>query len=306
MALASNSSIASIALLLGMSLTAFAQDASPPAQTPPAPSPPAQSNSGQIRRPSRDLEPYIIEDGGLSLELFYWMTPNRPRLRGGSLVDNPDDYNIALPGGWKDTPGAVLSFPAGRQHTLRVSYFRTKGSGGFTTDKDLPIFGVGYTAGDFLTAQYKIQNGKVTWDFLSYTFPSTRIRFKTLWSAQYTTITTTLDAPFKDLTVDPATLVVNGNQGIARKQLFSPLFGIGFGQAVSKHFRWEVNTSGFGLPHKASTWDAEATAAIRAGHFELLVGEKVFSIKTTPHDDAYMRVKLAGAYGGVRFYWDNR
>ena len=57
--------------------------------------------------------------------------------------------------------GFTFSVPAGKQNSLRISYFRVTGSGDTVAASDLALFSVGYTAGDFLTTKYKLQNVKL-------------------------------------------------------------------------------------------------------------------------------------------------
>lgn len=240
-----------------------------------------------------------IEDGGFSIESSYWLTKATPLLRPGRSSTATNLATLDYPGEAGGSPGFQFSVPAGRQNTLRISYFRTKGAGDFTAPADMTLFSTGYTAGDVLRTDFKLQNTKVSWDFLSYTWDRSRVRFKTLWEAQYTLIESTIDAPQK-YTADSTTSYL----AASKKNLFAPMFGIGLEQVLSRHFRWEVKASGFGYPHRASVWDAQASVVIRLGQAELLAGEKVFAVKTSPRDDAYFKQTLPGAFVGIRYYWD--
>jgi len=240
--------------------------------------------------------PYI-EDGGISVEPFYWLTSSRPKVRDGKLTaasDKPGNFDF--PGKAKGAYGLVASFPAGRQNSLRITYFRSKGSADTVLANDMNLFTVGYLAQDRLFTDYTVQHAKVSLDFLSYTFQN-NVRFKTMWGGQATMVEGNVDAPLR--AADTGILF-----GTSKKWLFYPSFGVGFGQAASKHFRWEAQASGFGIPKRGAQWDADGAAVIRLGRAEILGGYKVFSVKTSPRDDLYFRQRLSGPYVGLRWYFE--
>lgn len=256
----------------------------PPAK--PAPAKAAQTNGR------------TTNDGGFSLGLFYWDTAAHPVLRGsagpGAALD--------LPGKSGRSPGFVLSFPAGRHNTnntLRVSYFQTKGSGDTVAPQDVVLFDQNLTNGDYLQTQYKIQNVKVSFDYLTYPNPpgSTGFRLKTLWEVQYTNIKTIINAPLVvDSTGAAAPVTAQGSRTI-----IFPTFGLGFEQIVSRNFRIEGKASGFGIPHHAAIWDADAAAVIRVKGVELALGYKGFYFKTSPQNAQYVIGTLSGAFVGLRW-----
>src|SRR4051794_32885383 len=65
-------------------------------------------------------EPYVIEDGGFSLEPLYWLNRAQPVLRGGAAatVDGGLDFGGQSKYGY----GGIVSMPAGPQNSLRFSY----------------------------------------------------------------------------------------------------------------------------------------------------------------------------------------
>jgi hypothetical protein len=247
--------------------------------------------------PDRAPESPYIEDGGISVQPWYWMISARPLVRDGKLrsASKPGDFDF--PGKSRGAFGVTFSVPAGKQNSLRFSYFRATGSGNTVATADLALFSIGYTTGDVLTTTYKIENVKVSWDFLTYTFGK-NVRVKTLWEGQATGFNTEVNAPLK-ATASGTSYLANG-----KKWLFYPTFGLGLEQAMSSHFRWEAKGSGFGLPHRGSLGDVEASAVLRLGRIEVLGGYKYFSVKTSPKAEAYFRQTLHGPYAGVRWYFD--
>jgi hypothetical protein len=264
---------------------------------------PSQSvTPGQTKPPD---EPYILEDGGLSIEPMYWLNRAQPTLRGGvpaaaSLTQEGLDYF----GTAKNSVGGELSMPAGRSNSLRISYFRVQGNSNTTEAQTVSLFGEGYSPGDYLNSHYTLQSAKISWDYLGYTWHkrSGAIRLKTLYEVQYATISTTVFAPFKPLATDSSgntdTNVASGGRFV-----LLPTLGLELEEALGHHFRWELKGSGFGIPHRADIWDAEATLALRLHQFELLAGEKAFHFKTSPQNDEYFADTLSGAYVGIRYYW---
>lgn len=247
--------------------------------------------------------PNIIEGGGFSAQVSYWLTSSAPLLRGGkqNLAPAGQSPNFDLPGKGKPAMAAMVSLPAGKENTLRISGFRAQGTGNTTAGGDLALFQSGYNTGDYLATAYKIEHAKVSWDYLSYTYAASGLRVKTLWEAQFTAIHGRVHAPFKDVTTDSSG---NTNFNIAEgtKNVILPSFGLGLEQAPAKAFRWEARASGFALPGRSYTWNAEAAAVIRMGKFELLGGGRAFSVKTSSKDDAYYKQTLYGPYVGLRWY----
>ncbi len=254
----------------------------------------------QTKRPPE--EPYIIEDGGLSIEPIYWFNRAQPTLNGGATTTGFS--NLSYPGHANRGLGGVLTIPAGRSNSLRFSYFRIQGNANTTETQNVTIFGEGFSPGDYLAARYTLQNAKISWDYLSYTWykPSGKIRLKTLYEVQYTNIATTAFAPLKPQTTD-ASGNIDTNSTSGSKNLIYPSLGVEFEQAIGRHFRWEAKGSGFGLPHRADIWDAEVSIAIRVRQIEILGGEKAFHFKTSPKGDQYFVDTLSGPYVGVRYYW---
>jgi hypothetical protein len=123
-----------------------------------------------------------------------------------------------------------------------------------------------------------------------------------LYEVQFTTVHSQIDAPLKEVTTDSSGNLVS-NSASGTRQFFSPTLGGALEQALGRHFRWEAKASGFGLPHRADLWDAEASAIVRFRQWELLAGEKAFHFKTSPNNTEYLAGTLSGSYVAVRWYW---
>ncbi len=244
-------------------------------------------------------DPEILEDGGFSIGAFYWFSQPQPYLFSGSTATAFGDLGYF--GKSKRPEGAEVNIPAGRADTLRISYFRVQGDTNETLGVPETIFSEAFSAGDYMASTYRIQNVKVSWDYLSYTFQN-RIRFKTLYEAQWTTVSTDVSAPFVAATTDSSGNV-NNNSAHGSKNLFYPTFGVKFEQPVTKSFRWEAKTDAFGLPHHSDIWEAQVDAALRIRSLELFAGGKLYHLKTGPQTDQYFADTLQGAFVGVRYYW---
>jgi hypothetical protein len=246
-------------------------------------------------------DPKILEDGGFSIEPIYWLTRAQPKLTGGSQALTPYQ-DLAYAGKSRNAYGVEIGIPAGRANTLRLSYFRVLGSANSTIGSNgATLFSEAYAAGDYIVSSYNVQDAKISWDYLSYTFKN-RIRFKTLYEVQYLTIGTSISAPLIPETYDSTTGNTDTNSSTGTKNVILPTFGAEFEQPINKHLRWEFKGSGFGLPHKSVIWDAQADVALRFSSLELFAGGKAFHFKTSPNSDDYFTDTLQGAYFGIRYY----
>jgi hypothetical protein len=102
-----------------------------------------------------------------------------------------------------------------------------------------------------------------------------------------------------DSSGNPITYATTGN-----RWFIGPEFGIGVAYYSGRHFRVEANAAGFTIPRHNTVWDADASANVRFGHFELRIGAKAFHFKTSTESDFYTRGTLAGAFAGLRWYSD--
>lgn len=299
-------------LMLCCQAAAWAQQApAQPGQTAPqsAPLPPSAAQEAASTpktaanaKPPSPADPYVIEDGGFYLEPIYWLNHAQPQLHGGATATSPGDYDYN--GQANASIGGEIGFPAGPQNTLRISYFRVSGSANQTLAVPALIFTENYSPGDFVTANYRLQSAKVSWDYLSYNWHKRggTLRLKTLYEFQWVNFSANFDAPLKAVTTSVSGTTDN-NIANGSKSMFYPSFGLGLEQGLGRHFRWEASGSGFGIPHHGNLWDAQADIAIRVGPVEAIAGGKVFHVTTSPNGDEYFRDTLSGAFVGLRYYW---
>jgi hypothetical protein len=278
----------------------------PPAQPPPTPPPSAPATptapKPTIQREETPLKPQASPDrdtGGdaLSIEPFYWMltSPN-------PIISKAHGSNFVLPGAIdltgnaKFAMGAIVTIPTGKENSLEFTYFRMQTSAFPTLGQDSIFESNEFPPGDLLHISYKLQTMKLSWNYLTYPFPSNgaKFRLKTLWEVQYVNADGLIEAP----------LDVNTTATDISKSIILPTLGLGIEYHPSKHFRLEWKGSGFGIPHHADIWDTEASAVIRTRRIELLVGGRAYHYKTSPQGiDQFFTQTLWGPYGGLRFIW---
>ncbi len=294
-----------LACLLLAAVAGESQDpASAPAQAPaaqaPTAEPPAAAQPSATLRPPREVPSTVNTGQGLSFEPIYWLPHARPVLRGGTADIQVDPGNLNYTSNPDRAIGGRITIPIGKNGSLRVSYFQTQSTGFATAPTDLNLFGTLITKGDLIATRYRVESFKASYDYLTYFWKrgNAELRLKTLWEVQRVSVTNEADefVPNTD-----GTFSINTATG--SRHLLYPTFGLGLEHTMSKHFRWEAKGSGFGLPHKGDLADAEASAAFRIGHFELLGGGRLLHFKTSPKSDQYNAGTLYGPYVGIRYYW---
>src|SRR3954447_22911853 len=155
---------AALCFALATVAPSFGQSSTPPD------SPQSQTSSTPriVDTPAPPEEPAILEDGGFSIQPNYWLNRAQPKLHGGAAATAPGDFNYT--GDASASVGGEIGIPAGRSNTLRFSYFRVQGLTDATFGNDTTLYSEPYSAGDFLNANYTIQEAKISWDYLSYTW----------------------------------------------------------------------------------------------------------------------------------------
>jgi len=286
-----------LSLLLALPVVSPAQPAAPQ-QQPPAP-PPAAPAKPNVE-PPKPSEPQTGENA-LSLEIFYWLSRGHPDLRTGATNLGPNPSDLSFPAKTKGAPGAVLSVPAGRENSLRFSYFRASGASNATAPQDLTVFSTAYNKGDYVESNYVLNNIKISYDYLSFPFPvkGSKFRLRTLWEAQYTSIKSTFNAPLKPTSDSAGNLIVNDTSGA--KSFIYPSFGLGVGYVPSRRLRVEAKASGFLFPHRPTIWDAQGTINYRFRRVEVALGARAFHFRTSPKNEQYFLGTLFGPYLGLRF-----
>lgn len=290
------------------------QQQTPPGQQPPETAPPQPRNPIQEAPPELPKYPDIRLPG----ETGYWVG-----LMGFASRENPifdkgkgsaftTSSQIHFQGTPKVAQGAEVGLALGRHNALRISYFRNQGSGSTTSGTDLQIWDQTYTAGTLVSTNFKLQNVKISFDYLTWPYPveARKYRLKTLWQIQYTSIQSVFDAPLLPHYDSSGNLLLDssGNPisyvGTGTKWFVSPTFGLNFTDYITRNFRLELEGSGFGIPHRSAIWDTDATANLRLGHFEIRLGAKGFHFKTSTKADFFMRGTMFAPLVGIRWMSD--
>jgi hypothetical protein len=304
--------ILSLGLLAG---AAWGQGQEQQKPDPDRPMPPGSASRPQIQAPPAPPPrlPDVRQPGetGWWFGLNAWFPTQKPKWDKGRGAAFDDSARVDLQGKPKYAEGAELGLAVGLHNTLRFSYFETRASGGIPNiPKQLQLWEQTYEAGTYLQTSYRLQHGKMSFDYLTWPFPveSRRFRLKTLWQVQYTSIRTSFDAPFKPLIDDSGNPILDasGNlisyAGIGTRYFISPEFGLGAAYYSGRHIRWEANAAGWTWPHRNTVWDADTSLNFKYGHMELRVGAKAFHFKTSTQQDYYGRGTIGSAFVGVRWY----
>ena len=267
------------------------------AQPPQPPAAPAQTSPQSPQQTNAELPKKAKDTTGdnvLSVEVFGFLPRSSPSLKAG-LQTIDVNANLNFPSSTKPGGGFLVAVPAGRLNTLQISAFVAEGSGTTTAPKNLTLFGQSFPTGDQLVVGYRIINTKISWNYYTYPDPPTsKLRFRTLWEVQYTTMNSRTDAPLDN----------NATRAAGTKSLIYPTIGGALEYHVNRNLRFDLKGSGFGVPHHAVIWDAEAAAVIRTGKLDIHVGGKAFHLKTSVQGDQYYSATLWGPYLGIQ--WSSR
>jgi hypothetical protein len=248
---------------------------------------------------------------GFSFGGSAWFASPKPFIVKGSAVNNyPGDTQLL--GTPKLDQGFELSMALGSHNAVRVSYFGSQASGGSAIPSQLQLWDQYYSAGVFVATNYHLKNLKLSLEYLTWPYPAkeSRFRLKTLWQAQYTSIYSGFDAPYEPTTDALGNYLTdaNGNALTYRTQgvdhFILPSVGVEVQEWVRPHFRLEASASGFDLPHRANTWDADASANIRFLHYELRLGVRGYHFRTSPTQQYWFHSTTVGPFIGLRVYSD--
>lgn len=301
-----------IGLLACLSAWGQAQEQQPPENRPPAPGSSSRPTIQQPPPPPPRL-PDVRQPG----ETGWWIGINgglptqKPIFDKGKGAAFTDESRVTMQGKPKYEAGAELGLAVGLHNTLRFSYTDVKASGNIgSIPTQLRLWDQTYEAGTYLATNYRLQHGKMSFDYLTWPFPveSRRFRLKTLWQVQWTQIRTIFDAPQKPIIDENGfpVLDASGNPisyvGIGSRWFVSPQFGLGAAYYSGRHFRWEANAAGWTWPRRNTVWDADTSANLRYGHLEFRVGAKFFHFKTNTQSEFYGIGTQGSAFVGVRWY----
>jgi len=292
------------------------------APKPPAPSPVAppdaplqqEPKTGPIVTAAPELPKY--PDVRLPGETGFWLGINlsvpkeSPIFDRGHAATFPQSSLVIMQGSPKYEAGLEFGIALGLHNALRISYWGIRAAGDFTAPQDLTLWNQTYTKGTLVSTNYRIQDLKLSFDYLTWPYPveSRKYRLKTLWQVHYLSARSGFDAPLLPLVDSTGAPLVDasGNPvnyaGQGTKWWVTPTFGLGWTQYVSRNVRIDINGSGFLLPHRWTVYDTDASVNFRVGHFELQGGAKAFHYKSSPADEFFIRNTMASVFFGVRWY----
>jgi hypothetical protein len=228
-----------------------------------------------------------------SVALYNWRPSGGPSLIGGTNSVNALAQTLGELGKPSQANGILLTLRAKGPTRLELSYWDMRNTSDLIAPRDLSVFGANISAGDYLAVDYRIRSAKLSWNYLSYPVPTldAKLRIKTLFEVQYTTMTPGIVFPFKvDLPVKTTSRILLPTFGLGAEYVLSP-----------KHFRMEARFSGFGLPGHSVIWDGEGSLVGRFGSVEIFGGMKGYHFRTSTKTDIYMDATLWGPNAGLRW-----
>jgi hypothetical protein len=299
--------------LLWLPLAASAQQTPPstPVQTTPTPlqttpSTAAQQQTAQAAPASgkKPKVPDYPDPRTLTIGVFWWQTipGSGPNIMGGALATGyGSETGLGADHG---TPGIEVSVPITRTGVLHLEGFESRGDGTKTEKNTTTVFSTPFMPGDFLSNSYNIRSAKLYLEdlFHPYKFPVSRFRLNTLWEVQVIDIGATLDAPLKAVNFDSSGNAIP-TTAVGAKTNVLPSFGFSAEYAIRPHILFRAAATGFGLPHWADLWDADATVSYRRKDWEIVGGFKALHFKTSPKGDEYLSDTLSGAIVSIRHHF---
>jgi hypothetical protein len=304
-----------------------AQTGAPPQPAPSAPEsqapqpPPDQSDPSQTQEagspvltiPELPKIPDLRMPGekGISLGVSAWFTNQQPELRKGTFAYTYPG-NIGFQGKPKVDQGADFAVAVGKHNVLRASFFRSSAAGNTVAPTDLGIITQYYLKGDQLATNYRLTSLKLSFEYLTWPYPvkNSRFRLKSLWEVEYTQVRVGFDAPLVATTDSLGNPLTDASGNLlsystsAKYRYYLPEIGLKAQYYVRPGLRLEASAAGFDIPHHANTWDAEATANVRFGHYELQLGLRGHHYRTSPQQDFWVRGNMMGPFVGLRLYSD--
>lgn len=291
----------------------------PAPQTAPAASPLApaatQPTSGPIVNAAPELPKYpdvrLPGEYGFYIGVDGWLPSQTPVFNKGRNSGITDNSYVVMQGTPKFGDGAEFGMAVGLHNMLKLSYFEVRQSGDYTAPVDTQVLNSQvYNTGTLVSTDTRVQNLKLSFDYLTWPYPveSRRFRLKTLWQVQYTSVTAGFDAPqlplfdsagnpLVDASGNPISYATSGT-----KWFILPTFGLGATYYITRNIRFEASADGFAIPHHSTLYEGESTLNFRLSHFEVRGGAKLFHYKTSPSQDFYLRGTMAGVFFGIRWY----
>ena len=294
------------------------QPAEPKPDVPAAPASQDQTTPPQTGQPNIQAPPEMPKypDVRMPSEHGFWIGITGSEPTGHPIFDKGRNSGITnasrvtMEGRPKVGEGAEAGIALGLHNALRISYFQTKASGSFTAPQDLTLWSQNYSQGDLVTTDYRIQDFKISFDYLTWPYPvgSRKFRLKTLWQLQYVSLKSSFDAPLLATTDSSGNALVDSSGNLityqtqGKRWFLTPTLGIGMHEYVSRHLRLEANATGFTIPHHTTVWDIDASINIRVGHFEIGGGARAFHFKTSSAGPYYLRGTLTAPQVTIRWF----
>jgi hypothetical protein len=278
---------------------------------------PQQPNNGPTVQVAPEPPKYpdvrLPSEQGFYIGVGAWLPKENPVFNKGRNSGIVNNSLIDMQGSPKFADDVEAGIPLGLHNSLSISYFQTRASGDFTTGANLSAWNQTYTPGTYVSTNYRIQDIKLSFAYLTWPYPveSRKFRLKTLWQVQYVNVRTVFDAPKLPLTDSSGNPLIgaDGNplsyaaQGT--RSIILPTLGLNWTQFVTRNVRFEANGSGFAIPRHSTLIDADASANIRiAPHLELRLGAKAFHFKTSSDYQFYIKNTMIAAFFGLRWYFD--
>jgi hypothetical protein len=264
-------------------------------QQPPAPATPvpAPAPAPQAAPTPETANP----DQAWSFEVFYWLTHANPYQRGGAAAS--DYETVGSIGPSQSSPGFETNLPLTANDVLQLSFFQMKGRGATIASQALDVYGTTLPVG-YLTNQYRVRSAKASFEDFLYPYPNhtAKLRFKTLWEAQYVQISSRTDAP---LDVSTSGGYTSYPSTTGSHQVFLPTFGAAVQYRAANRLSLELRGSAFGIPHHTDLVDSEASAAYQIGPVQIVVGGRFYEFKTSPQAEEYYKSTIFGALVGLRY-----
>ena len=234
------------------------------------------------------------DEDRLSIGFAGWLPMGNPIYDKGPLTPATDFSHIVLEGKPKLGRELIIGLPAGGHNTFRITYWDTRAAGNVTTAGDLDLWGVGFSAGDYLATYYRMRAGKVSYEYVTWPYPiaSRHFRLKTLWQVQFANINSSFNAPLS---------LTDTSVGAGSKTVILPSLGLGITEYLSRYVHLDVNGSGFAIPHHGIA-DADGSINYRISRLEFQVGGRFFYFKTGTKGDFYMKGNLGGAFVGLKLF----
>ena len=265
--------------------------------------PPPPPKVPDVRRPG---------ESGFWVDIEGWLPRQQPYQNGGTKnIDFGNSTFIPLQGKPKFAESLDVGLAVGLHNTLKLTLTNFKADGDYTSPIVVTGWSQTYSGGTYISTNYRFERAKLSYEYLTWPFPvgSRKVRLKTLWQVQFTNVSTVFDSPDDyydsngNLRVDSTTGLPVNLSGSGTKRIISPEFGLGFSYYPSRHVRFEFDGSGFGIPHRYSVWDGDASVNIRVlSHLEIRLGARGLGFKTSTNGDYYIKGNYVAPFAGIRWY----